>query len=231
MPKAIDLRPKANPDMISTATPDKVRVQLDENYSAGTYWADRMDMMYYRYVDYIVRTLAHDATSLIDVGSANCPYLDWFDWIPEKVSFDRAPPYQSDQVTGMQGDFMTHPFDRKYDVCLCLQVLEHIPRVRLFARRLMAVSDLVIISVPYNWPATMMEEHVNDPVDLEKVQKWFGRKANYHIIVEEPFRARKRLIAVFAADKKAGWGKKHVRQRMRRTGGMGPTEPAPIEQS
>lgn len=67
MPKAIDLRPKANPDMISTATPDKVRVQLDENYSAGTYWADRMDMMYYRYVDYIVRTLAHDATSLIDV--------------------------------------------------------------------------------------------------------------------------------------------------------------------
>lgn len=186
------------------------------NYAQGTYWQDRMDLMYYHYVDYILRTLARDATSMIDVGTANCPYQEWFDWIPERVSFDQAPPYTSENVTGIQGDFLTHDFGRRFDVATCLQVLEHIPQAPQFARRLLEISDLVIISVPYKWPATMLADHVNDPVDEAKLASWMGRQANYSVIIEEPFRARKRMVAVYDADENAGYGKKDFKQRVMR---------------
>ena len=45
-------------------------------YSSGAYWRKRSDMMYYKFLDYILRSVGKDAGSLIDVGSGNCPYLD-----------------------------------------------------------------------------------------------------------------------------------------------------------
>ena len=48
---------------------------IQETYENGTYWEKRMDMLYYQYVDYIIRTLGHDAQSIIDIGTAGCPYL------------------------------------------------------------------------------------------------------------------------------------------------------------
>ena len=195
----------------------KVRKErLVNNYQVGSYWEDRMDLMYYHYVDYIMRTVARDAQSMIDVGTANCPYQEWFDWIPERVSFDQAPPYSSDNVTGIQGDFFTYDFGRSFDVATCLQVLEHVPDAKAFTQRLLEISDMTIISVPYNWPARMMAEHIHDPVTYEKLTDWAGREANYHVIVEEPFRARKRMIAVYDADPDVGWGKKDFQQRIKR---------------
>lgn len=187
-------------------------------YSSGEYWQDRMDLLYYGYVDFIMRTLARDAASHLDVGTANCPYQEWFDWIPERISFDRAPPYASANVTGIEGDFMAHDFGRRFDVVSCLQVLEHVPDAQAFTRRLMALGDLVIISVPFMWPEHMLDDHVHDPVSLEKLTDWAGRAPNYHVVVEEPFRSRKRLIAVFdTTDPDRGWGKKHVHARIRRS--------------
>ncbi|MCP5036124.1 MAG: class I SAM-dependent methyltransferase [Rhodobacteraceae bacterium] len=188
--------------------------RLAANYTDGTYWSDRMDLMYYHYVDYILRTLGRDAKSMIDIGTANCPYQEWFDWIPERVSFDQAPPYSSENVTGIQDDFLTYDFGRRFDVATCLQVLEHIPRAGEFMRRLLEISNLVIVSVPFMWPARMMDEHIHDPVSYEKLTKWAGREANFKVVVEEPFRARKRLIAVFDADEKASYGKKDFKQRV-----------------
>ncbi len=186
-------------------------------YSSGEYWQDRMDLLYYGYVDFIMRTLAREARSHLDVGTANCPYQEWFDWIPERISFDRAPPYASGTVTGIEGDFMTYDFARRFDVVTCLQVLEHVPEAEAFTRRLMALGDLVILSVPFMWPAFMLEDHVHDPVSLEKVVGWAGREPNYQIVVEEPFRSRKRLIAVFdTREAGAVWGKKDVHKRVRR---------------
>ncbi len=188
--------------------------RLVDNYAAGGYWDDRMDLMYYNYVDYIMRTLTGNAKSMIDVGTANCPYQEWFDWIPERVSFDQAPPYASENVTGIQGDFLTHDFGRRFDVATCLQVLEHVPDAQTFTRKLLEISDLVIISVPFMWPAKMMDEHIHDPVSYEKLTDWAGREANYHVVIEEPFRSRKRLIAVYDTDEQAGWGKKNFKQRV-----------------
>ena len=62
-------------------------------YVSGAYWRERSDMMYYKYLDYILRSVGKDAGGLIDVGSGSCPYLDWWDWIPERVSVDIRVPY------------------------------------------------------------------------------------------------------------------------------------------
>lgn len=171
-------------------------------YASGSYWAKRSDMLYYRYVDFIVRTVAAEADSLIDVGTGGCPYLEWFDWIPERVSFDLRHPYRSETVTGVAGDLLTHRFERRFDVCTCLQVLEHVPDAAPFAQRLQEIARRVIVSVPLNWPAGATVGHVHDPVTEEKLQGWMGRAPNYAIAVREPFQGRKgqRLIAIYDED-------------------------------
>ena len=186
------------------------------NYANGGYWERRMDMLYYQYVDYIIRTVGHDAHSLIDIGTASCPYLEWFDWIPERISFDMAQPYQSETVQGIQADFMAHEFDKKYDVLTCLQVLEHVPDVVPFARRLLEIANTVVISVPFMWGENAVSDHIHDPIDRKKLRRWMGRGPNYAVVVEEPFRKAKRLIAVYDQDPKRGFGKKDFKHRIHR---------------
>lgn len=187
------------------------------SYGSGNYWRDRSDLMYYRYVDFILRTVARDASSMIDIGTGGSPYLEWFDWIDERISFDMHPPYRSPRVHGIQGNFMRYDFGRHFDVASCLQVLEHVPEPGRFLRRLFAISALTVVSVPFKWPAGMIADHVNDPVTFHKLRRWAGRAPNFHIVVQEPFRARRRLIAVYDnRDPKAGWGRKDIVKRIRR---------------
>ncbi|WP_232281902.1 class I SAM-dependent methyltransferase [Roseobacter sp. SK209-2-6] len=178
-----------------------------------------MDLMYCSYLDYIVRTLGRDAGSLIDIGTAQCPYLEWFDWIPNRTSFDMVQPYQSKTVTGIQGDFLDHDFgSASYDIVTCLQVLEHIPEPVEFSRKLLSLGKTIIVSVPYNWPKSAADDHIHDPIDYEKLTQWMGREANYHIVVQEPFRGKvgKRLIAIYDEDQSAGYGRKQFKKRIRR---------------
>ena len=189
---------------------------IQNTYANGVYWEKRMDRLYYQYVDYIVRTLGHDAQSMIDVGTASCPYLEWFDWIPERVSFDMATPYQSENVVGIQGNFMEFDFEREYDILTCLQVLEHVPNAWKFARKLLEISKTVVVSVPYKWGADAVSDHIHDPIDGKKLRRWMGRKPNYSIIVQEPFRVPRRLIAVYDRDPNKWYGRKNNTYRVPR---------------
>lgn len=189
-------------------------------YKSGRYWQNRMDLMYYSYLDYIVRTVGRDARSMIDIGTASCPYLEWFDWIPERTSFDMAEPYQSSGVKGIQGDFLEYDFGKnRYDIATCLQVLEHVPNVFPFARKLLEISDIVVVSVPFKWPKTAADDHVHDPINYKKLSRWMGREANYRQVISEPFRGAvgKRLVAIYEADRGVGYGRKDFKHRIRRS--------------
>ena len=189
-------------------------------YRSGQYWARRSDLLYYRYVDYIVRVAASGARSMIDVGTGGCPYLEWFDWIPERVSFDLEEPYRSRGVRGVAGDIMSHDFGRRFDVCTCLQVLEHVPDAAPFARRLLSMAPLVVVSVPHRWPEGSIRNHVHDPVTEEKLTGWMGREPNHRFVVEEPFRGThaSRLVAVYHEDRDLRFGPQNVKERrVRRT--------------
>lgn len=185
-------------------------------YSSGNYWSERSDLLYYRYIDYVVRTLGAEAKSLIDVGTGNCPYLEWFDWIERKVSVDIGAPYKSKTVVGIQDDIHKIDFSDSFDICLCLQVLEHVPEAERFAKRLLEMGKLVVISVPLDWPEGATAGHVHDPVNLEKLVSWTGRTPNDHIVVTEPFRSKKnkRLIAIFdTVDASRRFGYRDVQSR------------------
>ncbi|ENH98078.1 hypothetical protein J416_01899 [Gracilibacillus halophilus YIM-C55.5] len=170
------------------------------------YWNRRMYMFYYQYIDFLVRAFASDAHRLLDVGTANTQYIENFEWIPEKFSLDIENPYQSPNVTAIEQDFFQYTPARDFDFVTCLQVLEHIPNVEDFAQKLLAISDKVLISVPYMWPEGSEEGHIHDPINLDKVNRWMGREPSYYIIVEEPLRnpntgKSKRLICYYQKDK------------------------------
>ncbi|MFD2658196.1 class I SAM-dependent methyltransferase [Gracilibacillus thailandensis] len=161
------------------------------NYKVGvndTYWNRRTNMMYYQYIDFLVRAFAINAKNILDVGTANTAYIENFDWISDKYTLDISKPYSSPNVTSIEMDFLEFNPENRFDFVTCLQVLEHIPKVDEFAKKLLEVSDRLLISVPYNWIEGSEDEHIHDPVDLDKVNKWFGREPSYYIIVEEPLR-------------------------------------------
>jgi hypothetical protein len=197
---------------------DSTPVRTNEAYASGSYWTERMDMLYYQYLDYIIRTVAPSATSMIDVGTGNCPYLEWFDWIPDKNSADIRVPYESENVKPIHGNILEIDLGRRFDLCTCLQVLEHVPEPAKFAKRLSELADLLVISVPYCWPENSSKWHLHDPVTLEKLVGWFGREPNFKIVVAEPFRSRKneRLIVVFHKNPDRKYGIKDADMRVRR---------------
>ena len=150
------------------------------------YWSKRSSMMYYQYVDYLVRALALDARNLIDVGTKEAQYIEGFYWIPKRNTLDIEKPYSSDNVEGIEMDFFDFEPEEKYDFATCLQVLEHIPDAKSFARKLFRTAHHVLISVPYLWEEGWCSWHVHDPVDLDKLLDWTGREPSYYIVVKEP---------------------------------------------
>ena len=187
--KASAARPRSAPPAAQDASP-----------AVAGYWNRRQKMMYYQYVIDIAGPLAADARSLIDVGSHGTSMAEEFDWIPERTALDLREPYSSPSVKGIKADFFTFEPEHRYDVALCLQVLEHVPDAGRFARKLFDVADRLVVSVPYMWPKNRCRFHCQDPVDEAKLAGWFGRKPDYTIVVAEPFREAaiaRRLIAYF----------------------------------
>ncbi len=176
------------------------RVEFDKL----SYWDKRKNNIYLRYVDYIMCALSDETKSIIDVGSRNCPYLDWFPWAKERVSLDLKTPYKGSGVRSIKTNFLTWEPDKRYDVVLCLQVLEHVPPVEEFAAKLLEIGRHVIVSVPYKWPETAMQGHVHDPIDRAKFLSWFPRRPDYMIVAREPMSRSQmsgRLVAYFDTER------------------------------
>lgn len=165
------------------------------------YWSKRADLVYLQQVRLLATRIAADASSVIDVGSNGCPHLDWFTSAVSRVSIDLEIPYRAGGVRSIVGDFLTFTPDEHFDLCLCLQVLEHVPDAEPFARKLLKTARHVIVSVPFKWPAGSCEWHIHDPVDEAKMRMWFGREPDQSIIAQEARRTRKsrRLICYYRA--------------------------------
>ena len=164
----------------------------------GAYWERRKDFLYYQVVRILAEELAQGAGSVLDVGSRGTPYLEWFEDVPVRTSLDLVVPYTAEGITSITGDFLTWTPDRRYDLVMCLQVLEHVPDAKAFAHKLLASGRIVIISVPYRWrPGGHERHHIHDPIDVRKLQGWFGRKPNHAYLVREPRRGTERLVCVY----------------------------------
>ena len=139
------------------------------------YWQGRKDLQYYRTVREFAEKYCLDGKTLLDVGGGvglGCRYLEWFDRFERTSVETPTRGCTLDGVRVIHSDFMDWEPDQKYDLVLCLQVLEHIPDPTPFAHKLFDCGRVVIVSVPYRWEAGTCSEHLHDPVDEEKLRTW-----------------------------------------------------------
>ncbi len=172
-------------------------VDMSARKEVARYWAARQDLLYYQVVRVLAQGLSKEAASILDVGSAACPCLDWFPHIEKRVSVDLYNPYDGPGVVPIRADFLEWQPEHAFDVVTCLQVLEHVPRADLFAKKLLAAGSVVVISVPYKWPEWRMGSHVHDPVDQQKLRDWFGRAPNFEYLCKEVVGDSRRLVQVY----------------------------------
>lgn len=165
-----------------------------------SYWERRQSALYYKVVRSLVDGLGTDANSILDVGSAGCPYLDWFSGIPDRASVDLRKPYAAPGIRSFTSDFLNWEPDKKYDIVTCLQVLEHVPDAKAFAKKLLSSGEIIVVSVPYKWRKGHEKTHVHDPVDEAKMMRWFERRPNYEYVCQEVDNDLKRLIQVYEPD-------------------------------
>ena len=168
--------------------------------SNSSYWRSRRHLFYYQYVDSIVAGVAATAQSMIDVGSSNTSIIESFDWVPIRHALDKRSPYSSENVSPIKEDFLEFSPETRYDLAVCLQVLEHVPDAGTFAQKLFEIAEGVLISVPFKWPKGICKYHIHDPVDEEKLGSWTQRKPDYRIVVKEPLMSSptgRRLIAYY----------------------------------
>jgi len=167
--------------------------------SEAAYHERRKHLIYLHAARSMCFRVAPAPASVIDVGSHHSPTLEWYRGIaPRLVSLDHKRPYEADGVESIRADFLDYRPEARFDLAICLQVLEHVPDARAFAQKLLAVARMVVISVPYRWPAGTRKDHLHDPVDRDKLYQWFGRKPQRSYIAREIRRsAGRRLIQAY----------------------------------
>lgn len=159
------------------------------------YYSSREHLKYYKRVISLSLPYTKNCNSIIDVGSANVPMLDNFR-AKKKVSLDIRQPYVAEDVISIKKDFLQYNSDEKFDVCLCLQTLEHVKDAKKFSEKLLNISNTLIISVPYKWKKGATKSHIHDPVDENKLFSWFLKNPTYSEIVEEENKV-KRIINIY----------------------------------
>ena len=139
----------------------------------------------------------HNIQSVIDIGG-QCGFFVSNTTIQNKTSLDEKPyePYSKD-IKIINEEFLTWDVNKKYDMAICMQTLEHIEDKDIinFTRKLFTLSSHLIISVPHKWEKGSCRYHHQDPIDKQKLFSWTGRKPDEYIIVKQ--HSGKRLIAYY----------------------------------
>ena len=150
--------------------------------SSSKYFESRKDLKYYKKIQEILRELSF--SSIIDIGSRKSPVFETLNKDIYAISLDKDLVYE-DKDNFICADFNTWIPNRKYDVVLCLQVLEHLDDPFKFTQKLFDTGNIIIISVPYKWKKGLCKEHVQDPVDETLIKQWTMRMPSQQFIIKE----------------------------------------------
>ena len=164
---------------------------------AGSYWQRRRRSIYLFAARQICANRCGKPKSVLDVGSNATPTLEWHRKTATRlVSVDLRRPYAADGVESLKCDFLKYEPDIRFDLVTCFQVLEHVPDPQAFATKLLELSGIAVVSVPYKWPKGKCKYHLHDPVDARKMLKWFGREPDFSYVATE-LNSVNRLIHVY----------------------------------
>lgn len=169
---------------------------------AYQYWSKRKDSIYLYAAREICRKYGKKSNSVLDVGSNGTPTLEWHrESATRLVSLDLRKPYVGDGVQSLTMDFLNFNPNEQFDLVTCFQVLEHVPDVEAFSRKLLEVSRTLIVSVPYKWKAGACKYHIHDPVTNKKMEEWFGVKPVFIYLAVE-LNKQQRVIHVYKNNSK-----------------------------
>lgn len=169
--------------------------------SLGPSGTKRKHFRYYDSLFHTVLQYGADATSIIEVGCASDPFLKYLDWIdrrtcvaPYFVSYGKKLIKNSTSIERVTADFSIADFsiypqsiervtadfmkyelpkNKKYDLLLCSQVLEHVPDPASFMKKLISTATTSIMSVPYEWDDCGKScGHVTDHISYEMILEW-----------------------------------------------------------
>jgi hypothetical protein len=161
------------------------------------YWDARRHLRYYREAARLARVHVPEGGAVLDVGAHEAELVAELDWFARRVALDTRYVMPRRGVETVVCDFAHYRPDGRFDLVLCLQVLEHLADPAAFARKLLATGRTAIVSVPYRWPAGELESHRHDPVDEAKLREWTGADPIDSALVDD--HGRPRLICVYRA--------------------------------
>jgi hypothetical protein len=176
----------------------------------------RRNFRYYDSLFFTTLQYGADAESVIEVGCASDPFIKYLDWVDKRTCVapyfvDYANNKKESNITKVEritADFMEYelPDNKKYDLLLCNQVLEHVPQPSLFMKKLISSAKISIISVPFKWGDCGKGcNHVTDNITYEKILQWSAPHKPIHsgIVTEKLYYGfNRRIILVYKASDK-----------------------------
>jgi hypothetical protein len=124
------------------------------------------------------------------------PTLDYYPNAKIKYSIDPVTPYTGEGVIPVYQDFAVWQSDEPIEFGTCMQVMEHVKNPSLFAKNLLLLCEVVLISVPYMEPSGLNPGHIHNMINYDTIVDWFGREPNYHYIATE-LSGDRRIICLF----------------------------------
>ena len=124
------------------------------------YWQGRRHLAYYQEVVRLARVHVPAGSAVLDVGASDTRVLADLDWFPRRVALDIMPLPRRPGIERVSADFLAYRPPLRFDLVLCLQVLEHLQDPQTFARKLLDSGRIVIVSVPYQWPVGRNPRHL-----------------------------------------------------------------------
>lgn len=161
-----------------------------------SYWEKRSELYYYNVVrDWIDECSPGDW--ILDVGARDTPIVKHGSFTRRSMLDIRPFDNNHEGIEQIESDWLMFKMPQNADLVLCLQVLEHLPDeiVGPFSRKLLDSGKNIIISVPYKWPKGFCKWHQQDPVDIDKLERWTQREADRYYVEERD--QDKRLIALY----------------------------------
>tara|TARA_B100001758_G_scaffold247851_1_gene267753 strand:+ start:10366 stop:10863 length:498 start_codon:yes stop_codon:yes gene_type:complete len=152
------------------------------------YIEQRKDAKYYKKCNELIERIAMDnkSKSIIDIGGWNGFFVKNTP-IDKKVCLDKINREPEKGVEFINADFLKWNAKEKYDIVLCMQVLEHLEddQISPFIEKLFSLTNHVIISVPYKWRKGWCKFHKQDPIDHGKLKSWTNRRPFESYLVKD----------------------------------------------